>query len=94
MGETSLSILQQKKECFICHATRDLEKHHVLTGCRRQIAEELGLTVWLCHEHHTGRNGVHNNPDLMRDLKQYAEVSAKSEYGEELWWRRVGKSYL
>ena len=88
------SILQNKKECFVCHTTRGLHRHHVLYGSRRHIAEEFGLTVFLCERHHTGKDGVHFDPDLDRDLKQYAQTSFIEEYGEELWWQRVGKSYL
>lgn len=88
------SIIQKTKECFVCKTTQNLERHHVLTGCRRQIAEELGLTVWLCHEHHTGIQGVHFNKDFMLELKQLAQTIAMEEYGDKVWYERVGKNYL
>lgn len=89
------SILQQKKECFVCHTTRDLEMHHVLPGTwRRKLSEEYGLKVWLCHEHHTGRTGVHADPNFMLELKQYAQTVFVGKYGSELWMQRFGKNYL
>ena len=88
------SILQKKKECFVCKTTRDLESHHVLGGPRRRISEEYGLKVWLCHEHHTGRTGVHADANFSRELKEFAQTVFVGKYGTELWMQRFGKNYL
>ena len=51
------SILQKEKECYYCKTTLNLEEHHCLYGtANRRIAERFGLKVWLCSEHHRGRN--------------------------------------
>lgn len=68
----SKSILQDKKECWLCRQLYgcemalegdSLEKHHVMFGTAdRDISERYGLTVWLCHTHHrTGMVSVHMN---------------------------------
>jgi hypothetical protein len=54
------SIIQNKKECYVCKTTYGLEFHHCIFGTgRRKLADEDGLTVWLCSEHHRGTFGVH-----------------------------------
>lgn len=51
------SILQSDKECFMCGTTCNLERHHVIfETAGRKISDKLGLTIWLCYEHHLGRN--------------------------------------
>ena len=88
------SILQKKKECLMCHTTLNLERHHVFGAARRPISEEYGLTVWLCHEHHTGTAGVHFNKAFMQELKEWAQEVFTAEYGEELFFQRFGKNYM
>lgn len=85
------SILQTDKECFICHTTRNLEEHHCTPGCRRKLAEEYGLKVWLCHDCHMA---AHNDMKYLTELKQYAQTVFVSKYGTELWMQRFGKNYL
>ena len=41
----------------VIFGTANLERHHVIFGTAgRKISDKLGLTIWLCHEHHLGRN--------------------------------------
>lgn len=64
------SILQSDKECYLCRkrynlrTTRSLEEHHILFGRgRRELSEQYGLKVWLCHNHHNEPHlGVHFDP--------------------------------
>ena len=58
--------------------------------------EEYGLKVWLCHEHHTGVNGVHSSKgsQLMQELKELGQVVFTEKYGDELFFQRFGKNYL
>ena len=88
------SIIQKEKVCLVCQTTIGLECHHIFPGPRRQLSEEYGLKVWLCHEHHTGIQGVHFNKDFMLELKQLAQTIAMEEYGDKVWYERVGKNYL
>lgn len=88
------SIIQKEKVCLVCRTTQNLELHHVLPGARRRISDELGLTVWLCHNHHTGAQGVHFNKQFMLELKQLAQTIFVEKYGEKVWFERVGKNYI
>lgn len=87
------SVLQDEKRCFLCGSVVGLELHHCLHGSRRKIADRYGLTVWLCRECHTGRNGVHFNAEKDLMLKRYAQKKYTEEYGDN-WMEIVGKSYL
>lgn len=88
------SIIQKKKECLLCHTTLNLECHHIFPGPRRQLSEEYGLKVWLCHEHHTGSAGVHFNKEFMHDLKELGQTVFCEMYGDELFSQRFGKNYI
>ena len=70
----SRSIMQDRKECYLCRKKIEdegitgrpkdvpLEEHHVMHGtANRRLSEHYGLKVWLCAEHHrTGKKAVHN----------------------------------
>lgn len=91
------SILQQEKECYICHTTQGLELHHVINGvANRKKSDADGLTLWLCHRHHTGsKYSVHMNQELDLILKKKAQLVWERKYGDrEAFIKRYGKSYL
>lgn len=88
------SIIQTKKQCFICKKTDGLHLHHCLTGCRRKTADKNGLTVWLCAEHHTGDNGVHNDNRKILALKRIAQRKYEETHSREEFIRVFNKSYL
>lgn len=69
------SIINDKKECFVCHKKNFLHLHHIFFGRNRKKADEDGLTVYLCYFHHEGDYGVHgkNGHDLDKQLKEMAE---------------------
>ncbi len=71
----SKSILQNKKECYICGLYYPLECHHIYFGANRNISEKQGFKVWLCAEHHRGTVGVHGKYGHALDiiLKQERE---------------------
>lgn len=74
------SILQEERECWVCRSPY-VEEHHVFYGtANRTLSEEYGLKVYLCHEHHTGKSGVHFNPRLDAKLKGIAEKRFHEEY--------------
>ena len=87
------SILQKEKVCFVCKTPLDLECHHVFGGPRRKLSERYGLKLWLCHEHHTGSQGVHFNREFMEELHDYAQRAFEAEYGEEEFLKIFGKNY-
>ena len=90
------SVLQQNKECYVCHTTIGLQDHHCLYGsANRKVSEKYGLKVWLCREHHTGNTGVHFNKELDTRLKQLAQTYYEEHYGDRDKFRSdFGRSYL
>lgn len=91
------SIIQKKKECFVCHSQRFLETHHVFYGtANRKISDRLGLVIWCCPACHRGPAGVHHNHDLDMKIKRISEKAFMEHYGKtEDEFRQVfGKSYL
>lgn len=57
------SLYGNDRECFICRSPY-VEQHHIYPSSRRPISDREGCTVWLCYEHHQGRNGVHFDRQL------------------------------
>lgn len=93
----SKSIMQEKKECYICKTTLDLDKHHCIHGtANRKLADKDGLWVYLCTYHHTMSNeAVHQNSAKDRKLKEIAQAVWESKLGtREEFIKRYGKSYL
>lgn len=84
-----------ERECYICGRTEGLEVHHCLRGKYRQLADEDGLTVYLCHKHHTGsKNSAHRNIRLMNELQQLAQMKYLETHTFEEWMNRYGRNYL
>lgn len=91
----SKSILQDRKECFLCGSTLELHEHHVIYGPFRKKAEHYGLKVWLCPvEHNMSDQGVHFNRELDLRLKQYAQEKFEAIHGHAAWMREFEKNYL
>ena len=70
------SIIQEKKECYVCGKQYNLHEHHIMFGVKnRSKAEQDGLKVWLCYDHHEGTYGVHgkHGHELDLRLKKIAE---------------------
>lgn len=90
------SILQESKECFFCHSTQNLEKHHCISGiANRKIADRTGLWVWLCQMHHTGSQGVHTSrSDLKKELQRYAQEVFEQSHSRQEFRELFGKSWL
>ena len=89
------SIIQTEKECWFCGAQTDLERHHIFAGvANRPISEKYGLTVWLCHEHHTGKNGAQYDKEKNLLLKRKAQEAFEETNSHELWMSLIGKTYL
>ena len=86
------SIIQEKRECFLCGAVEDLQVHHCLRGvANRKLADKDGLTVYLCPLCH---GNLHQRGWHDRDLKLMAEKAWIDNYGtQEDFIKRYGKSY-
>lgn len=93
------SIVSDKYECFVCGMQYGLERHHCFHGtANRKLADEDGLWVWLCPDHHRGTNGVHGKNGHYVDLR--LKRAAELAYMDRLnrtpadFLKRYGKSYL
>ena len=92
------SIIQDTKECFICGDKNNLHFHHIIFGKNRKLADEDGLTIYLCYDHHEGTRGVHGKlgHKLDIELKQIAEEKWLNYYKKttEEWIKRYGRNWL
>ena len=93
------SIIQSKKECFICRVNYDVEttneliKHHIFEG---KQSEKYGLKIWLCHRHPTTdtRYSIHYKRQLDLELKQLDQKKFEEIHLLEKFIKHFIKSYL
>lgn len=89
------SIIQNYKECFMCHRTEGLHSHHIFGAANRKWSEKYGLKIWLCPEHHNMSDaGVHFNKALDLQIKQIAQREFEDTYTREEFIKIFGKNYL
>lgn len=91
------SIIQDKRCCWVCGTHTDLHKHHIYFGIKnRKISDQNGFVVWLCHNHHNGgKQGVHFNPVLDKNLKQVCQQEFESQgHTREEFIQLIGRNYL
>lgn len=98
------SILQNKddEQCLLCLALygdrsrKITEEHHVMHGtANRKLAEQYGLKVYLCPEHHrTGKEAVHRDNDVDEALKRYAQRMFEKTHTHEEWMNIFRKNHL
>lgn len=89
------SILQEDKKCFICGKYITLQCHHIFGGtANRRKSEKYGLKVWLCFEHHLGRDGVHYNKILMDSLHRIGQKEFEKNHTREEFIKEFGRGYL
>lgn len=94
----SIVCNQDIKQCYVCGAKYNLHLHHIIFGKNRKKADQDGLTVWLCYDHHEGTYGVHGKygHSLDMQLKCRAEISWLKYYNKTIedFIKRYGKNYL
>ena len=91
------SILQTEKACYICGNTLNLHKPHVFYGiANRKLSDADGCVIWLCHSHHTGVRGIHQNIAVDNVIKRRMQRAWQEHYGKtkEDFIARYGKSYI
>lgn len=89
------SIIQTNKECFLCGRKTNLECHHVMSGtANRKWSTKFGLTVFLCHDCHTGTEGAQYNKEKNLYLKQEAQMAFEERYSHEEWMKIFYKNYI
>lgn len=89
------SLFNKREDgCFICgrHPT---ELHHIFTASRRPLADEDGLTVYLCHKcHNEPGYSAHYNKELRGYLQAMAQVKYEETHTHEEFMERYGKNYI
>ena len=88
------SIILNDRKCLYCRTTENIESHHIFGGPNRKNSEKYGLKVWLCHEHHTGPQGVHFNKELMDQIHNIGQLMFEAKYSHEEFIKIFGKNYL
>lgn len=91
------SIIQNKKECFVCKSTYGLEVHHIYFGTKnRPVSDKNGFVLWLCGEHHRGLYGVHGKYGHVLDqkLKQICQKKYEETHTRDEFRQLIGKSYI
>ena len=106
----SRSIIQEKKECYICRAfmnlendmrelpEKGLEKHHIMFGFsshNRKLSEKYGLWVWLCPKHHKWDDiSPHKSKITNIATRRIAQRAFELKYSHEKWMELFGKNYI
>ena len=93
--------MQAGTYCYLCarfygdYGRKPVQKHHIVFGRgNRQISEELGLTVYLCDQHHEhGPDAVHVNHEMARILQADAQEVYEQTHTREEWMERIGRNY-
>lgn len=91
------SIIQTKKQCFICFKQTGLHDHHIYFGtANRKISEKNGFKVWLCYDHHEGTNGVHGMKGHKLDLflKQTCQKKYEETHTRDDFIKLIGRNYI
>ena len=94
------SIIQSKKECFICRVnydvttTNELIEHHIFEETAK--SEKYGLKIWLCHRHPTTdpRYNIRYQKQLDLELKQLAQKKFEESHSRKEFIKHFIKSYL
>lgn len=99
------SIMHNKQDrtCYLCmllncdYDTRTgLEEHHAFLGNPdRKHAEQYGLKVYLCVQHHReGPQAVHKNKENRRLLQRKAQEVFEKKHSREKWMEVFGRNYI
>lgn len=91
------SILQDKKQCYVCGSLNNIHIHEVYYGKNRQKSIANGLCIYLCGRHHNQSNeGIHFNHNL--DLKVKKEMEKRwleiNNKTIDDFIKLIGKNYL
>lgn len=90
------SIISNERQCFVCHTTFNLHRHHIIYGmANRKQSEKYGCWVYLCAYHHNMSNeGVHFNKELDIKLKRLAQQKFIETYPDLDFIKEFGRNYL
>lgn len=69
------SKLQNDKRCYLSGRSGPLEKHHVLNGPYRDLAEAEGLYIYVTPEWHRKLHGTGDGVQIQKRLKTIAQLT-------------------
>jgi hypothetical protein len=78
-------------KCEICHVREATDTHEVFGGCRRKKSIQYGLQMRVCRQCHTE---YQNDYEFMLPYKQKYQQMFIDQYGWDLWWKEMGKSWI
>ena len=83
--------------CYLCKQVHLMnpgtDVHHCLFGNKRKLADQDGLTVHLCHDHHMRLHQQGQHKDELIRLAQITWMEHFDKTKEE-FIARYGKSYI
>ena len=86
-------ITKVMNRCYLCHSYKNIEIHHIYSGCYRKKSTRYGLVVPLCHECHQGTNGVHFNRQKMDYLRVIGQLKFEEVYPDLDFLKVFGRDY-
>lgn len=88
------SILTKDMDhCYLCGAIRH-SIHEIYFGKNRVNSMKWGCCVPLCLNHHTGKDGVHNNHQVDIMLKQHCQLKFREVYPDIDFLSIFHKNYI
>ena len=89
------SIIQDRKQCYVCGTTKNINIHEIYFGKNRQNSIKNGFCAYLCGIHHNLSNaGVHFNKELDLKLKQECQRKFEETHTREEFMNIIKRSYL
>ena len=89
------SIIQSRKECYVCGTPFNIHEHHVYGSANRKNSEKYGLKIYLCAYHHNmSDEGIHFNKDLDLAVKENAQRIFEKTHTREEFMSIFGKNFL
>lgn len=79
--------------CYICGALKH-SIHEIYFGKNRINSMKWGCCVPLCFDHHTGKNGVHNNIEVDIMLKRLCQLQFEKIYPDIDFMNIFHKNYI
>lgn len=92
-----ISLLSNERECYRCHTTLNLHKHHIYAGGLRGKSDRYGCWVYLCQDCHIGSRGVHSTKNGMiywNQLKEECQKAFEEKYGHEKFMEEFQRNWI
>lgn len=91
------SLLQIKKQCYVCGTILNIHTHEVFYGKNKKKSIEDGCCIYLCDTHHNmSDKGIHFDHSLDLKIKKQMEKKWLEIYNKTIddFIKRYGRNYL